>query len=221
MRFPPLFRRSSSLALHADADEEEAMRQPMKCGDSSQRLRYASLFCGVCDMRVATVLLNAMHIIFTILLEVVDALSWDHKDFHLLAVFAVVLSGLSIFGALNFNFLAMFLSTLGVLVLFFGYLFESHVFGLAMVATILYCQFVLTYEIHSGIMTREKYFEEEFINEEGRQALETTHSMAREVSEVVSPVVRQVSGVFTGEVPLEMTRSSTEKSIPKTAQEEC
>jgi hypothetical protein len=158
--------------------------------------RNSTLFFGFCDMRIATVLLNILHVVFTFLLEVVDTSNWTDQEVPLLAIIGFIFSGLAMFGALNFNIFAMSAATIGSIALFCLYVSEIHLFGGAILCVVLYAQIVLIIEMRKGIMTKETYAEQEFIVAEGRQALEKAHSYATDVAEtskVVALEVRQSS----------------------------
>jgi hypothetical protein len=199
---------------------DDGRKRSLGCGRRSSSLAERApancrLFFGFCDMRIATVLLNIMHIIFTFLLEVLDTFSWTEEELPVLAIIGFAFSGLGMFGALNFNLFAMIVSTLGLIALFGLYVAEFHVFGCAILCFILYAQAVLIVEMRKGIMTRESYAQQEYIVAEGREALQRAHSYASDVAEtskVVAFEVRQSSRtVFAPETVLG-------PEVPKTAE---
>lgn len=144
-------------------------------------------------------MLNVMHIIFTFLLEVVDTAKWSEEELPVLALVAFVCSVIGILGALNFSTLAMSVSTLGFIYLFYLYISTMHIFGLAILCFIVFAQLVLMIEMINGIMTKENYGQEEYIVPEGREALQKAHSYASDVAEtskVVALEVRQSSAIL-------------------------
>ncbi len=145
-------------------------------------------------MRIATVLLNILHLIFSTLLEMCEVFqSFQVSEPHLLYFMAVIFSGLGVFGALNFHLIAVFVSTLGLAVLFILYLAEAHLFGLMILICILLCHICFIYEMRRGIMTRENYANAEYIQDEGREVLETVHSYASEIGETTKDVANEVA----------------------------
>jgi hypothetical protein len=149
----------------------------------------ATLFCWFCDMRIASVMLNMVHLIFSTLLEVMEMThSFQVSEPPVMWVLAVIFSGLGVFGAIHFHWTAMFCSSLGLICLFVLYLSEEHIFGLILLGLILYCHVVFICEMKRGIMTKEHYADHQYMDEMGQEALQKAHSYASDVGETTKAV---------------------------------
>ena len=161
---------------------------------SEKAPRNATLFCWYCDTRVGTILLNTLHLLFSIFIQILELFSFgSFSEPPLLCIFAVIFSGLGILGGWKFNLTAIFLSTCGMICLFTLYLSEFHVFGLIMVVCIVFCQVVFIFEMHKGIMTPQNYEKNGYIQEEGREALDAAQEFGKDLHESSRELVRSVS----------------------------
>jgi len=158
-------------------------------------------------MRIATVLLNVLHMILSIILELFEALQWGNRNYleepPALMLLVIAISGLGVFGALYFAIIPIYLSSIGMCLLWYLYLIEQHIFGMILICFILFAHVVFVIEMKRGIMTKDTYAMEEYIDQDGRIALETAHSLSVDIGEtavefaeeVVIAVERQSSGV--------------------------
>lgn len=127
-------------------------------------VRRGHICCwGLCDMRVAAVILNSANIVFRLICLVFE-LSWG--DWYTTSVdyCSLVLSVIAAFGALNYDFPCTVVATVGHAWFFFVHLIAHasvllSIFDLFMI----YVTFMIAYEIHAGIMTKETYRREEYI----------------------------------------------------------
>jgi hypothetical protein len=158
-----------------------------------QAPKHATLFCQCCDMRIATLLLNFMHLTFSILLELFEWTNAFHVDEPpTLCLLAVIFSGMALWGALQFELVPMCLSTTGLFMLSFLYISEWHVFGLIMIGFILFANGFFIWEMRQGIMTKENYAEAEYVSNEGRQVLEVAHSFADTTKDFVEQLKKPI-----------------------------
>jgi hypothetical protein len=168
--------------------------------------RKGKVFFGLCDMRIATVLLNTVHIVIALILVIV-ALFNDGAI--VVPVTAIVLSSLSICAAMNFLFVVSCFCTFGMLVMLICYAFTLHLVSFALTGVILFAQSFFLHEMLTGVMSRANYANEEFITDEGRQTLEAAHvvgsdlaastrclgrELADETQQVADKVVQETKG---------------------------
>mmetsp|Transcript_14651 Transcript_14651/g.23754 ORF Transcript_14651/g.23754 Transcript_14651/m.23754 type:complete len:229 (+) Transcript_14651:34-720(+) len=177
--------------LNDEPREEEESALPQYHGQ--QKRRHRLLFCGCLDTRAATVILNFIHILFSVLLEVLE---WIRvrgiEEPPVLCLLAAINSGLAIFGAMNFSIVAIVISFLGHLFLFYLYFTETHVFGMVFLCLTMSAQVAFGRELRRGIMSKETYADVEYIMEEGREVIVSAHSFASEISETATNFVHQV-----------------------------
>jgi hypothetical protein len=183
MGFLSFFRRSESKAetgihrRHLDSAESSPQRNPGK--------KRGSLFLGICDMRMATIYLNALHIFSILLILLFQLFGWAAQGGYVAAGVGILLSALSIYGTVNFSYGFLFVTTIGLIGLTILYMSAIKIFCFLLGLLLLYAQCFLVYEMRRGIMTRERYEAgtEQFITEEGRVVVETTNRIAAEVVE--------------------------------------
>ena len=127
--------------------------------------RQGKLFFNLCDMRVATVGMNVLNIVIIAIGTL----------FHLLKFFGfmplqacippLVLSGIAIFGAVNFEAWAVYMAAGGFAIGLLVDLWWLNLFGIIMGALVLYATGSLGHQLYKGIITKDNYRErEEFVN---------------------------------------------------------
>jgi hypothetical protein len=232
------FARSSSTAttraepLRDESEEAQGDNNNNSSNNSSSRRNWfrgggrpspppnATLFCWFCDMRIATILLNVLHMIFSTFLELFEMTGrFLVSEPPLLYILCLVFSGLGVFGALHFNMTAVFTATLGLIFLFVLYLSEEHVFGLVLLVMIVYSHFVFMVEIKRGIMTHANYEQHQYMDEMGQEALQKAHSFASDVGDATKDVVVEVTR--TASNALSISSAASAVSVKKQRQEEC
>jgi hypothetical protein len=186
----PKRKRKKTSSSKKKNDTDKSATQELK-GDPT-------LCCKCCDMRIATVLLDLVHVVFSVLLEILYNAGDIVDEPPMMCFLALIFSGLGVFGGLNFNVTAMYFSTLGLVLLFFLYLREIHVFGLVLVCGCLFSHSILIYELRTGILTKENYGSREYINDTGRRAMETAHSYASDAAETTKEFVTTTSDAING-----------------------
>ena len=159
-------------------------------------------------MRIATLTLNILHMTLALILEVFEAFQWANRNYleepPVLVLLVIGSSGFGAFGALHFDSIPIYISSIGLVFLSYIYFVDWHIFGMALICFILFAQVVFLIEMRCGIMTEETYAMEEYIDRDGRIALETVHSLSVDigetavefVEEVVIAVERQSSGAI-------------------------
>lgn len=164
-------------------------------------------FCGICDMRIATLFLNAAHIVVAIIAEVIEATKWGNRNYlvepPVLLLLVLGISGLGTFGALHFAEIPLFVSSICLCFLWYMYLVDLHLLGLVLVPMILFAQAVLAKEIRHGVMNEDTYAMEEYLymDSDGRKMIETVHSLSVDIGETAAE--------FAEEVVIEVKRKSS------------
>jgi hypothetical protein len=144
--------------------------------------RQGRVFCRQCDTRIATCLLNLVHILITLILMIPWFFNSPEWDGVAEAIGATAVSTISIFAAMNYLLWVTYLCTFGMLVLFVFYAFTLHLACFVLAGVIIWVQVTFSYEMREGIMSEENYANEEFISDEGRQTLETAHVYAADLA---------------------------------------
>ncbi len=150
--------------------------------------RKGAICCGFCDMRIASSLLNILHMIGAILRELVEASKWGNRNyFHdppVLLILAIMISGLGLAGSLRFSNSFLILSSVCLPFLCYLYVGETYMFLLAIVITLFCAQIGLASEIARGIMNEDNYAREEYIDESGKIMYTTVTEKATELGDV-------------------------------------
>jgi hypothetical protein len=139
-------------------------------------------FFGLCDMRMATFVVNGMNITMMLISIIVAAargpMFWKSLgEAMVLALPGLVLSGLGLYGALKYELWAVILASAGFVVSFVVDAILMQWLVLPILAIVIYPHVVLGYEIKTGIMTEENYAtSEEFVIPEGKMMIEKAHS---------------------------------------------
>jgi len=127
--------------------------------------RQGKLFLNLCDMRVATVATNALNIVIICIGFLVHLIKYFGLMPVEVAIPALVLSSIGIFGAVNFELWAVAMAALGYFAGLLIDLWWLNLFGAIFGCLVLYPTTTLAYEIYQGIMTPAAYQErEEFID---------------------------------------------------------
>jgi hypothetical protein len=170
----------------------------------------ASLFCWLCDMRIATVLLNTIHITIATLLEI---LYWTRRfqvsQPPLLWIMALFFSGWGIFGAINFHLTSIFVSSLGLICLLVLYVAEEHLLEMTLLLMIIYCHIIYICEMQRGIMTSDQYAHHQYIDEIGQDTIQIGQDTIQMAQSYASEVGETTKGVV-----LEVTQSASNVLTP-------
>eukprot|EP00531_Pseudo-nitzschia_arenysensis_P016048 CAMPEP_0116143848 /NCGR_PEP_ID=MMETSP0329-20121206/15668_1 /TAXON_ID=697910 /ORGANISM="Pseudo-nitzschia arenysensis, Strain B593" /LENGTH=171 /DNA_ID=CAMNT_0003639193 /DNA_START=38 /DNA_END=553 /DNA_ORIENTATION=- len=136
---------------------------------------------GVCDMRLATFFVNAFNvtvIIFgALVMGIRDHLFWKSLGAALLAGLpGLILSGVGIYGAKNFELWAMYLACVGfTVVIAIDAIFWEWV-GFAVTAIVLFPHAVLALEMRNGTITEENYADQQYVSPQGMELVNKAHS---------------------------------------------
>lgn len=147
------------------AHDPETPYQAAEMESTEKSNRQGKLFFNLCDMRVATVGVNVLNIIVIfigLLYKMITLFGW----MPIQAAFpAFILSGIAIFGAVNFELWALVMAIVGFIVSLAADLVWLNIFGIIMGVLVLYPTVTFAKEVHKGIMTKESYrTREEFID---------------------------------------------------------
>ena len=135
--------------------------------------RQGHLFLGfLCDMRIATVAVNAVNILLTVIMLAIDVFKLGFDTPVSSGYLSILLSAIGIFGALQYEYLPAGVAGLGFFISMTGNLIRSDWVGGLYYAFMLYPHAVVTNEIRSGVMTQTTYTREEYIDPKVREQLE-------------------------------------------------
>lgn len=127
--------------------------------------RQGKLFFGLCDMRVATVLVNILNVVAISIGMLVHLIKYLGIMPLNVAIPAFVLSAIAIFGALNFELWAVAMAAVGFTVGLLVDLMWLNIFGIVMGCLVLYPTATMSYELYTGVMSKGTYStREEFID---------------------------------------------------------
>jgi hypothetical protein len=143
---------------------EKDPETPYESADARPQ-RQGKLFFGLCDMRVATVGVNVLNMVAICIGLLVHLIKYFGIMPINAAIPALILSGIAIFGAVNFELWAVTMSGAGFAIGLLVDLWWLNVFGIIMGCFVLYPTATMAQELHKKIMTKETYNErEEFID---------------------------------------------------------
>mmetsp|Transcript_6196 Transcript_6196/g.15374 ORF Transcript_6196/g.15374 Transcript_6196/m.15374 type:complete len:183 (+) Transcript_6196:195-743(+) len=148
----------------------------------TNRNRRSKLFFGICDMRTATVVVNILNIIFTLVVGLIMTIMFafengPYKGNHILsiileAVGVSAISALGLYSAMNWRLNGMIVSTVAFVAILAFHLIKFEWIDFLVTALILYPQIVFTMEMRSGVMSPETFETEEYVAEGGRDFVE-------------------------------------------------
>ena len=148
--------------------------------------RKSKLFFKICDMRTATVALNILNIVFTVVVALLLSLmfAFESGPYKLQTISSVIggallvagASGLGLYSAMKWRLDGM-MATVAI----FGLILLWRIFKLEWVdvlvtGLLLYPHVVFTLEMRTGVMTPETFDEEEFVTEGGRDFVEMANN---------------------------------------------
>ena len=144
--------------------------------------RKSKLFFGLCDMRTATVVLNVINVVFTVIVALILIFMYalDHGPYRLqaissattTAIVVVAASALGLYSAMNWRLDGMAVATVAFAGILLFRIITFDILDSILMAVILYPHVVLTMEMRSGIMTPETFDDEEYVAEGGRDFVE-------------------------------------------------
>lgn len=147
-------------------------------------------------MRIATVLLNTLHMAVAVAIEIVEARKWGNRNYSneppVFLLLAIGISGLGLFGALHFSIAPLVLSSICLCFLSYMYLVEFYVFSIVLAITILSVQIAFTDEIRRGVMSKETYEREEYMTKHGRKVIEKVHRLSVDIGETATEFAEEV-----------------------------
>jgi len=138
--------------------------------------------CGVCDMRLATLFVNAVNIAMILLGAIFsgirDNLFWKAIGNTLAyGLVGLVLSCIGLYGASKMELWAMYLASLGFIVaLIMDAVLGQWIPGFFVTLIVLFPHVMLTMEIRNGVLTKENYKSREFVSDTGRGYVDRVHA---------------------------------------------
>eukprot|EP00531_Pseudo-nitzschia_arenysensis_P007807 CAMPEP_0116126772 /NCGR_PEP_ID=MMETSP0329-20121206/6502_1 /TAXON_ID=697910 /ORGANISM="Pseudo-nitzschia arenysensis, Strain B593" /LENGTH=244 /DNA_ID=CAMNT_0003620861 /DNA_START=27 /DNA_END=761 /DNA_ORIENTATION=- len=154
--------------------------------------RKGATCCGYCDMRIATSLLNIVHMIGAIARELIEASKWGNRNYFydppVLLLLAIGISGLGLVGSLRFSNFHLIVSSFCLPFLCYLYVGESYMFLMAIAIMLFFAQIGLASEIRRGIMSEETYAREEYIDESGKVMYTTVQDKATEITDAACDI---------------------------------
>ena len=149
--------------------------------ESDDEVETTMRFCGVCDMRIATIFVNGFHIALILFGILVMGIK-DNMFFKAMgSAFAaglpgLVLSGVGLYGAKTFDIRAMYLAVAGFAVILLVDAIMWQWVGFIITSIVLFPHTVLTMEMRNGIITKETYHDQQYISPEGMEFVERAHA---------------------------------------------
>jgi hypothetical protein len=144
--------------------------------------RKSQLFFGLCDMRTATVALNIINVIFTVIvaLILITMYAVDNGPYRINAVGSVIgwallvsaISGLGLYSAMDWKLNGMYAATAAFGIILIVRICQFDFPDVVVTGFLLYPHVIFTMEMRSGIMTPETFDDEEFVTEGGRDFVE-------------------------------------------------
>lgn len=148
--------------------------------------RKSKLFFGLCDMRTATVALNIINIIFTIVVAIILTTMYalDSGPYKASAISSVLLSSvfvtaisiLGLYSSMSWRLDGMMAATGCYFLVLILRIWHVDVIDVIVTGFLLYPHIVLTMDMRSGVMSPETFDDEEYVSEGGRDFVEMAHS---------------------------------------------
>lgn len=146
----------------------------------------SKLFFGLCDMRTATVSLNIINIIFTVIVALILCFmyAFDNGPYRLQAISSVLfgaiavscVSGLGLYSAMAWRLDGMHATTAAFALILVVRILKIDIIDALVTGLLLYPHVIFTMEMRSGIMSPETFDGEEYVTEGGRDFVEMAHT---------------------------------------------
>jgi len=160
--------------------------------------RKSKLFFGLCDMRTATVTLNIINLIFTVIVAIILTFmyAFDNGPYRLQSILSVffnavvvcAVSGLGLYSAMTWRLDGMMVATGAFALILLTRIVHFDFVEVLVTGILLYPHIIFTTEMRSGIMTPETFEGEEFVTEGGRDFVEMAHQYISPLDSMVSPM---------------------------------
>jgi hypothetical protein len=147
--------------------------------------RRSQLFFQICDMRTATVALNLLNVIFTVMVALILSLMyiiqggpfvWQNIGTVLSGGFiSAGASALGLWSAMNWHIHGITVTTILFVLILIWRLIKLEWIDILITCLLLYPHVVLTMEMKSGILSSQTFSEEEYVAESGRDFVEMAH----------------------------------------------
>jgi len=135
---------------------------------------------GICDMRILCMFVNGFNIsmilVGVFVTGLVDNMVWKSMGSALAAGLpGLVLSGVGLYGCYTFELWALYLASGGFLVALLMDLILLSWVGMVVTTFVLVPHIAFTTEIRNGVLTKENYSQQEYLNESGRDFVDQAH----------------------------------------------
>lgn len=149
---------------------EDAEKEPSTAPTTT---RTPMKVLGVCDTRIAVMFVNGFNIsmilIGVLTVGIRDNLFWKAMGNALAAGLpGLVLSGVGLYGAITFELWAMYLACAGFLVALLMDCIMLAFVGIVATLIVFVPHVLLMMEIRNGVLTKDNYRQQEYLNESGR-----------------------------------------------------
>lgn len=158
-------------AYKAAADGEHQPATPYEAAEvekdskQAQGRRHGHLFFGcLCDMRIAAAVMACINIAVRVILMIIEVCRGIY-EFTAMEYCILILSIIGLVGALNYMSECTGVAALGLTWFFIVHLTVNGNpwYEWLLDLLVIYPMAVITYEIHAGIMSKERYAQEEFL----------------------------------------------------------
>jgi len=183
---------TDTAAVSTDYVQQDGIQTPSSPMNSN---RKSKTFLNICDMRTATVVLNILNIVFTLVVAIVLTLMYAFERgpyklqniFHtLFGAFCVAgISSIGLYSAMNWHSAGVVAATVAFAIVFVMRLIRFEFIDVLVTGLLLYAHAVLAMEMRSGVMTPETFEGEEYVAESGREFVQMAHSFVSAHNSVV------------------------------------
>ena len=150
--------------------------------ESDSDVKFTTFLClGICDMRIATMFVNAFNVslilVGVLVMGIRDNLFWKAMGSALAAGLpGLLLSGVGFYGAKNFELWAMYLASAGFLLAVIMDAVLMAWVSFIITGIVLFPHAVLTLEMRNGLITEENYSQQEYLSPQGKDFVERAHA---------------------------------------------
>eukprot|EP00536_Pseudo-nitzschia_multiseries_P009672 jgi/Psemu1/23950/gm1.23950_g len=148
--------------------------------------RRSQVFFNICDMRTATVIVNILNIVFTVIVTLIMAFmsAFEYGPYKIQHTLRTILGGVlvslisfvALYSAMNWREDGMMASTAAYGLVLLVRLIKFEWIDVLVTALILYPHVIFTMEMRNGIMTPDTFENEEYVTETGRDFVEMAHT---------------------------------------------
>ena len=187
-------------------------------------------FCGFCDVRIASILVIAIHLLYGLMSTAWIMMGYDFPSTSndaycsesIFPISTILVTSISLCGVIKYSHIVTRIGLVGTIVVFIIYLSQSNYVGGCLGLLLISTQTAFVHEVRKGILTKETYEgqkgQERYLHRHGQRVLDDAIVLKQEMVKSSSLIGRQLvdrSNQMASRVTSELSTSMCEQ-LPRT-----